>query len=709
MARKDPKKCQEIRSQIKLWDDNWKYNRDQYHRMNEFILGKQWNEEESKVLVKYSKLPMTMNKIAALWAHVAGEQRQNTPNLQVDPESGVDEQTAEIRSALVKDISLSSHAKIVYQIAFQQAGVGGFGAYLVVQKYEDDKTFNQIPAFEDVKDPTRCFWDMGAMTPCKTDGMYAGNRTRMTRKKFKAIYGKKFERQIPTSSEENTYIAVADDDSITVIDYYEREYDTETLYQLSDGNSVLSDEYKNLVRQEIDGEEVLFNQGQPVSVLDTRDVPKYTVKHSKIAGDFILEETDFASQQLPVVFVDQNSYYDKRGRQVCRPLFKDAEDAQKYLNYIATQSAYLLKISRYDQFIVSRQNVRSADTRAIWTDPTTVQGGLVYDESPNGNKPEQLRPPELSQSLLGQYERALMDIQTSTGMYNTQMGEQGNEISGDAIDARTKRGSYNTYVPYDSLNRAITCGGEIVNEMIPILFDTERTMKLNLKDKGMTEVTLNKQPDEYGGGDVQNDMTKGSYKIRLVAGPSYEGQKQENLQSIQMVLQNDPELFHVIGDLYVENLPLANNIELKNRVRTIIDPNIIQAGKTGEPMPPKQTPPDPMIMIKIQELQQKQQAAQMQAQQKMFELQLKEQAMLQQAHQAGVDFSSQIQKLQLEKAGLEAQAEETKKKYDAEIMRTNADVHMHHTGNIKDILVHQPNHFKAPPTPKEGTVTNGTD
>jgi len=51
-------------------------------------------------------------------------------------------------------------------------------------------------------------------------------------------------------------------------------------------------------------------------------------------------------------------------------------------------------------------------------------------------------------------------------MYGTQIGEQGNETSGKAIDARTKRGNYNTFVPFDSLNRAIAVGGQIINEMI---------------------------------------------------------------------------------------------------------------------------------------------------------------------------------------------------------------------------------------------------
>jgi len=39
-------------------------------------------------------------------------------------------------------------------------------------------------------------------------------------------------------------------------------------------------------------------------------------------------------------------------------------------------SAYLMRVSRYDQFMVSKANVKSPDTQQIWKDPATAQGGL---------------------------------------------------------------------------------------------------------------------------------------------------------------------------------------------------------------------------------------------------------------------------------------------------------------------------------------------
>jgi hypothetical protein len=515
---------------------------------------------------------------------------------------------------------------------------------------------------------------------------------------FAGIYGKDIEAQIGSDANYDEGSATgwifSNDKEITIINDYEREYSSETLYQLSNGRSLTSKQLGKLEKIKVKSassarmEKLYIDNGEIVSVENQRDVPKYKIKHRKLAGEFILEETDIVSEQLPVIFVDQNSYIDKSGKQICRPIVKDARDAQRYINYLGTQSAYMMRVSRYDQFLVSKANVKSPDTQIIWRDPSTAQGGLVYDESANGNKPEQLRPPELSQSLITQYQRAMSDIESCTGIYGTQMGEQGNETSGAAIDARTKRGNFNTYVPFDSLNRAIAVGGSIIDEMIPFIYDTEREVMLNMPDSGVKPVMLNKQVDAYGS-QIENDMTQGKYQIRLLPGASFEGQKQENLESIQTVLQADPTLFRMVADLYVENLPMmANNIELRNRLRTIVPPEIIEAGKTGEPLPPKQDQPPPEVMLKMQELQMKQKDNEAKTMLKMRELENKEHELQLQGIQTGQDISVKLQEIEAAKLEAAAKLQEQELRYQAEMQRMSADMQMSHADNIVRLLTH---------------------
>lgn len=693
MPRKDPELCCKIRDRVDKWEKYWTINRSLYYEWIDFVMGDQWREDESKLFERYNKIPLMFNKLGVLMNHLLGDQIQNTPNLQIVPGEDVPVSTAQVRAALIKDINLSSDAKTIYQTAYSQAIVGGYGAFRVGTEYLHDESFDQEIKFYDFEDPNRCYWDISAKHPCKVDGMYAGFKTRVSRKWFRDKFGRDVESQIGTTAiTEDSTMAFADDDSITLVDDFEREGEPSTIYKLSDGSVVDSDGFKQLEKANIDGKRYKFKDGMPVTILDKRDVVKYVIRHKQIAGDFILEETDFPSELLPVLFVDQRSYYTKQGQQITRSFFKDVKDAQKYLNYLATQSAYILKISRFDQFLMPRKCAASPDAMQQWRDPSVVNGALYYDETPSGNKPEQLRPPELSASLTEQYQRTLVDIQSGTGLFNTQLGEVGNEVSGTAINARNERGSKNTQIPRTALDIAIATSGVIVNQMIPKIYDTQRNLVLPMPDSEAQQISINKPADEYGM-QIENDMTKGRFKIRLKPGPSYEGQKDEALQSLQLVLQADRagQVFPMIADLYAENLPLDNNMELRNRLRTLVPPEIIEAGKTGKPLPPKQSQPDPMIMLKQQELQMKAQQAQMQMQQKMQELELKKAELQRKAIETQQDMSMAFARIDAEEKEAAAELQETLVRNQSEAARIGADLQITHANNLVRMLEHAGN------------------
>lgn len=774
MARQNEKIAREARVAYEKFYASFKANIDLYHLMHSFVLGQQWSSEEEDDMIKtYRKVPLTSNKLGTMANSLLGEQQQNTPQLQVVPMTGCDEKVAYLREIITKDIMFSTSATIAYQVSAAQAAIGGYGAFCLGTDYAHSKSFNQDIEYYYFKDATRCYWDVGAESINKTDGTYCGYLSRMTRQKFRDVYGKDVEQNIMktssiTQSEEEIALAVqpnesgnpfmwADDESITIIDHYVRKYEKDTLYKLSNGNVVNQEEMDELIEKshEInarnmaldaqmnatqliqggepqnedlaaqlsqmgggepqqqgqaynpdgfgiegdhdilpkdDGVDVtpnkqpltmsegkpdidtmtLWDDGEMVRIEEKRPSKKHKIIHYRIAGEYELDKTEFPSEQLPLVFVDNNSYYDKTGKQITRSFFGDCRDTQRYINYLRTQSAYILKVSRYDQWIGSKKNVASLDTQRNWRDPTAIQGMLTYDESPEGYKPEQIRPPELSMSLFQQYELAIQDLYTSTGLYPARMGNNGDEASGKAIDARTRQGSYATYVFFNSINRAIATGGEIINEMIPRVYDSERVLTLMLPDKGMKNIIINRQMDEYGES-IENDIRKGTYQVRLKPGPSYEGQKEQALQSLREVLQADPASWVLIADLFAENLPLANTIEIKNRLKTRVSPEIIEAGKSGEM--PKQQAPSP-----------EQQALAAQQQYQQAQIQLKQQELALKEKETQAEIAIEQMKLEIAKMELAGGIEEQRMRFMAESHRTETDKTIAHADNLVKIL-----------------------
>ena len=772
MARKAPKLARRARIACEKWREYFKYNIDQYHEMHTFVLGQQWTDDEEDMLKTFRKVPLVSNKLATMANSLMGEQQQNTPQLQVVPMDNCDENTAHLRELITKDIMFSDHATTAYQVAAGQAFIGGFGVFCWDTEYSHPKSFDLDFVCRYFKDSSRTYFDMGADNVNKTDGMHSGYISRMTRPKFRDVYGKDLEQKISTvhqttASEEEIALAVqpnegddpftwADNEAITIIDHFERKYEKDMLYKLSNGKIFNQEEMDELVEKsreinqrnemmqmeqtmmnpmmgqqmgmgnpeevtpmpftnsgehsmgmpqdnantpvqgesafepeedEMEVESVdlmtLWDGDEMVRIEDKRDIKRHKIMHYKIAGDYVLDESEFPSDQLPLVFVDQNSYYDKNGKQICRSFFGDCKDTQRYINYLRTQSAYILKISRYDQFIGSKKNVQGLDTQRNWRDPNNTQGLLAYDESPNGHKPEQIRPPELSASLLTQYQLAVEDLYTSTGMYPTRMGQAGNEVSGAAIDARTRQGSYSTYVAFNSINRAIATGGEIVNEMIPRVYDAQRVIALMTPDEGLKNVTINKQADEYDAR-VENDIRKGTYEVRLKPGPSFEGQKQQALESLQQVLQASPQTFNLIADLYADNLPLMNNLEIKNRLKTMVPPQIIEAGKTGK-MPPQNAQPSPEEQALQLQAQNQQQQNAMKAQ----EMHLKEQELELKKQQIIMEAQFKIQELETERLETAGKLKEQELRYMAETQRTESDAQIAHADNLVKILTHK--------------------
>jgi len=764
MARKAEKLAHKARVACEKWRAYFKYNIDQYHMMHTFVLGQQWTDDEEDMLKTFRKVPLVSNKLATMANSLCGEQQQNTPQLEVVPMANCSQEVAKIRELIVKDIMFSTSAHTVYQVAASQAFIGGYSAFCVDTDYVHQKAFELNIVYRHFKDATRTYFDIGAERVNKTDGMCCGYITRMTYPKLTEIYGKELCDKISkihstVATEEDIALAVqpnegddpftwADNEAVTIIDHFERKYEKDTLYKMSNGKILNQDEMDELIKKSMEhnaeieqsdfdsmlsggmpeesehigtnenpgkdekSEEIyaqnaegeaqiaidmhakdvdldfvtLWDEGEIVRIEDKRPSKKHKIMHYKLAGDYILDESEFPSDQLPLIFVDQNSYYDKNGKQICRSFFGDCKDTQRYINYLRTQSAYILKVSRYDQFMGSKKNVAGMDTQRNWRDPGATQGMITYDESPNGHKPEQIRPPELSASLLTQYQLAIEDLYTSTGLYPTRMGQQGNEVSGVAIDARTRQGSYSTYIAFNSINRAIATGGEVVNEMIPRVYDSERVIVLMTPDEGMKDITVNKQADEYGEL-IENDIRKGTYEVRLKPGPSFEGQKQQALESLQQVLQADPQAFALIADLYAENLPLMNTLEIKNRLKTMVPPPVIEAGKTGK-MPEQNAQPSPEEQAMQMQVQNQQQQNAMKAKELEFkqkEIELKE-------HQIMMETQFKLKELESQRIEIAAKLQEQELRYAAETQRTQTDMQMAHADNLVKLLTHKQPH-----------------
>jgi hypothetical protein len=70
----------------------------------------------------------------------------------------------------------------------------------------------------------------------------------------------------------------------------------------------------------------------------------------------------------------------------------------------------------------------------------------------------------------------------------------------------------------------------------------------------------------------------GKYDVVVTTGPSYMTKRQESMDAMSQILQGNPQLWAVAGDLFVKNMDWPGAQELADRLAKTIDPKLLENG-----------------------------------------------------------------------------------------------------------------------------------
>jgi hypothetical protein len=159
-----------------------------------------------------------------------------------------------------------------------------------------------------------------------------------------------------------------------------------------------------------------------------------------------------------------------------------------------------------------------------------------------------------------------------------------NERSGKAILARQREGDIGTYHYVDNLARAIRHIGRQLVDLIPKIYDTERIARIIGEDGEPSTVRMNPGQQEPVKRIVDQEGVLiekiynpgvGKYDVRVITGPGYATKRQEALESMAQLLQGNPQLWQVAGDLFVKNMDWPGAQDLAKRFKKTIDPKVL--------------------------------------------------------------------------------------------------------------------------------------
>jgi hypothetical protein len=523
---------------------------------------------------------LTINKLPQHVKQVTNDQRQNRPSGKVIPaDDKADVEVAEIFDGLVRHIEYISDADVAYDTACENQVTYGEGYIRLLTEYCDDDTFDQDIKIGRIRNSFSVYMDPTIQDPCGADAEWCF----ITEDLLRDEYERQFPDAQPLSSLEQQGVGDQslsqwiNEDVVRIAEYFYAEYEKATLHLYPNNITVFADSP--------DAKQMKMMGIKPIK---TRLVDRRKIKWCRINGYEILEEREWAGKWIPVIRVIGNEF-EVDGRVFVSGIVRNAKDAQRMYNYWVSQEAEMLALAPKAPFIGYGGQFEGYESQWKTANTTNWPYLEVNPDVTDGQGsvlplPARAQPPMASSGLLQAKAGASDDIKSTTGQYDSSLGATSNERSGKAILAREKQGDTGTYHYVDNLARAIRyCTRQIV-DLIPKIYDTQRIARIigvdgeanSARIDPMQQEPVRKIVDQMG-----NTIEKiynpgvGKYDVCVTTGPSYMTKRQEAMDAMSQILQGNPQLWAVAGDLFIKNMDWPGAQEMAKRFEKTIDPKLL--------------------------------------------------------------------------------------------------------------------------------------
>ena len=548
---------------------------------------------------------LTINKLPQHVRQVTNEQRQNRPTGKVIPaDDKADVAVAEIFDGMVRHIEYISDADVAYDTACDNQVTYGEGYIRLLTEYCREDSFDQDLKIGRVRNSFSVYMDPTIQDPCGSDANWCFLTEDLTKEEY--------ERMFPNASPVSSMMSqgVGDqslsqwlsEDTVRIAEYFYIEHKSAKLNLYPDNVTAIdgTPQDKQL--------KLMFQK--PIR---SRNVDKKQVKWLKTNGFEVLQEQDWAGKWIPVIRVVGNEW-EVDGQLYVSGLVRNAKDAQRMYNYWVSQEAEMLALAPKAPFIGYGGQFEGYENQWKTANTTNWPYLEVNPDVTDGAGsalplPQRAAPPLAQTGLIQAKMGASDDIKSTTGQYDSSLGAQSNERSGKAILAREKQGDTGTYHYVDNLSRAIRYVTRQLVDIIPKIYDTERVARIVGLDGEVGMVKVNPQQPEPVKSIVDQtgvvmekvyNLSVGVYDVCVTTGPGYMTKRQEALDAMSMLLQSNPDLWKVAGDLFIKNMDWPGAQEMAARFAKIIDPKVME----GEDQSPEMQQAKQQIEAMTQHMQQ---------------------------------------------------------------------------------------------------------
>ena len=536
------------------------------------VPGEQWDtnmkkERGDRPCYEFNKLRITCKRII-------NDMRSNRPMGKVRGVEDSDKDTAEIYEGLIRNIWNSSDGDTVIDYAGEYQVSAGMGAWRINTQYVAEDAFDQDIVVEPLQNPFCLYCDPAAKDPMKRDAQ----DWILTDKISKSAYEMRWPKADKISWEANEFDdddEWEDEESVRIVEYWYKEPYEKEIWQLADGKVIdsTSDEAPLI---------------DPKTIKRRRQVTCNRIKMCIASGSAILEESDWAGANFPFVMV-YGEHIVVDGKVRWFGLARFAKDAQR--SYNVSRTAITETIAQAPQAKWWATVKQAEGHTGKWAEAHQKNFPfLLYNADPQAaGVPQRLGGADVPVALIQESQIASEEIKAVTGIFDASLGDAAPEKSGRAIIARQQQGEIATFNYQDNMAKGIRRTWEILIDLVPKIYDTERELRILGSDGAEDYKTVNQVVVDPATGKAikVNDLAQGRYDVTVTVGPSFSTKRQEAAETYLQLAQASPEVMAVAGDLVFKAMDLPYSEDIADRLKAMLPPPIQQMLSEGKSVPPE--------------------------------------------------------------------------------------------------------------------------
>lgn len=502
---------------------------------------------------------LTINRLPQFHNQIVNDYRQATISMRAQPQGTEDDNVARTYQGMFRQIEKQSHAQVAYISALSIASIVGLNYIRVLTRFADDKSFDQDIFIDRCTGPFKHYPDPDATGFFLEDADYWFINEKLSNTDYKDLYGDKENAEDWDSDVGEDW---GGDDYRIVAEYFYFTTKYRELLLLGDGTVGFKDE--------MTGTAVL-------NIKKTRKVPVKTLNWCKIDGANVLERSTWATNRIPVVPIWGNELWIDEKRKPTG-FVNNAKDSCKQYNFMESKKTEMIALAPIAPYIAAEGQLEGHEDE--WKKAnTTPKAALLYKPiSVDGTivpAPQRQSYEAPVQAIIQASRQASDDMKATIGLYDASLGQKSNETSGIAIQHRQREGDTATYNFVDNLALGVGYVGLIVGELIPVIYDTERQIRIIGEDQQPKMVTVNKKMDDGTPHEQSPQIADIKYDLILDTGPSFASLREETTKMLVDLSHNFPKLMDVAGDIAIGNMSFQGAQEIAARLKRTIPPEVV--------------------------------------------------------------------------------------------------------------------------------------